>query len=275
VVTDRARRLLAVVGELISGAGRHRRHSGAAFCVVRQADLVSDDAVERFWDRLARVKGSSRVLGRVARAMVVGLVALAAAAVVPLRRAITRWGATEAELRAAWPGDGLVDRPKFIWTNAVTVNGPAGDVWPWLVQLGQGRGGLYSYDWLENLVGCDVHTTDRVIPELQVPLKVGDRLVRMARYAPFNPVAFVDPGHALVLGGVHDSDDDLRAGRASSTWAFIAEPVDDQTCRLVVRSRGRSVMARLQAPLQFLMQRKMMLGIKQRVEASARGNDCA
>jgi hypothetical protein len=96
----------------------------------------------------------------------------------------------------------------------------------------------------------------------------------MARYAPFNPIAFIDAGHALVLGGVRDSDEELLAGRASSTWAFIAEPVDGQTCRLVVRSRGRSVMARLQAPLQFLMQRKMMLGIKQRVEASAQGNDC-
>ena len=77
---------------------------------------------------------------------VVALAAPAAAFVQPMRRAITRWGATDAELRAVWPGDGLVDRPKFTWTNASTVNRPARDVWPWLVQLGQGRGGLYSYD---------------------------------------------------------------------------------------------------------------------------------
>jgi hypothetical protein len=93
-------------------------------------------------------------------------------------------------------------------------------------------------------------------------------VIRMARYAPFNPVAFVDPGYALVLGGVHDADEDLLGGRASSTWAFIAEPADPHSCRLIVRSRGRSLIARLQAPLQFMMQRKMMLGIKQRVEAS-------
>jgi hypothetical protein len=200
--------------------------------------------------------------------LVVVLAALACAFVGRMRRAITRWGATEAELQAVWLADGLVDRPKFTWTNAVTIHRPAREVWPWLVQLGQGRGGLYSYDWLENLVGCGVHSTDRVMPELQVPLKVGDRIVRMARYAPFNPVAFVDPGHALVLGGVRDTDEDLLAGRASSTWAFIAEPVDDHTCRLVIRSRGSSLMARLQAPVQFVMQRKMMLGIKQRVETS-------
>ena len=104
--------------------------------------------------------------------------------------------------------------------------------------------------------------------KLQVPLKVGDRIVRMARYAPFIPVAFVDPGHALVLGGVRDTDEDLLAGRASSTWAFIVEPVDDQTCRLVIRSRGSLPIARLQAPAQFVMQRNMMLGIKHRVEST-------
>jgi hypothetical protein len=201
-------------------------------------------------------------------AVLVVLAALAGAFVRRMQGAVTRWGTTEAELHAVWPADGLVDRPKFTWTNAVTIHRPAREVWPWLVQLGQGRGGLYSYDWLENLVGCGVHSTDRVMPELQVPLKVGDRIVRMARHAPYNPVAFVDPGHALVLGGVRDPDEDLFAGRASSTWAFIAEPVDDHTCRLVIRSRGRSLIARLQAPMQFVMQRKMMLGIKQRVETS-------
>jgi hypothetical protein len=200
--------------------------------------------------------------------LVVVLAAFACASVRRMRRAVTRWGATEAELHAVWPADGLVDRPKFTWTNAVTIHRPAREVWPWLVQLGQGRGGLYSYDWLENLVGCGVHSTDRVMPELQVPLKVGDRIVRMARYAPFNPVAFVDPGHALVLGGVRDTDEDLLAGCASSTWAFIAEAVDDHMCRLVIRSRGSSLMARVQAPVQFVMQRKMMLGIKQRVEST-------
>jgi hypothetical protein len=199
--------------------------------------------------------------------VVVVLATLAGTFVRRMRHAATRWGATEAELRAVWPADGLVDRPKFTWTNAVTIHRPAREVWPWLVQLGQGRGGLYSYDWLENLVGCGVHSTDRVMPELQVPLKVGDRVVRMARYALFIPVAFVDPGHALVLGGVRDTDEDLLAGRASSTWALVAEPVDDHRCRLVIRSRGSSLMARLQAPVQFVMQRKMMLGIKQRVES--------
>jgi hypothetical protein len=135
------------------------------------------------------------------------------------------------------------------------------------VQLGQGRGGLYSYDWLENLVGCDVHSADRILPQFQQPLRVGDRVIRMARYAPSNPVALFEPGRGLVLGGVNDADADLAAGRPTSTWAFIVHPVDNRT-RLLIRSRGSSRMGRLQGPIQLVMQRKAMVGIKQRTEGT-------
>jgi hypothetical protein len=127
---------------------------------------------------------------------------------------------------------------------------------------------LYSYDWLENAIGCDVHSVDHVIPELQGPLAVGERVIRMARYAPYNPVARYDEGHVLVLGGVRDTDEQLREARPSSTWAFVVEPVDAHHCRVVVRSRGNGVAARLQGPAQFVMQRRMMLGIKQRAEGT-------
>jgi hypothetical protein len=93
-----------------------------------------------------------------------------------------------------------VAQPSFVWTNAITIKAPAGEIWPWLVQLGQGRGGLYSYDWLENLIGCDVHGADRILPAFQTPLQLGDRVIRMARYAPCAPVAVFQPQRALVLG---------------------------------------------------------------------------
>ena len=109
--------------------------------------------------------------------------------VVVARPLINQWGATDQEHQATWPGDHLVGQPGYVWTSAITIQAPAAQVWPWLVQLGQGRGGLYSYDWLENLVGCDVHSTDRILPEFQTPLQVGDRVIRMARYAPWAPVA--------------------------------------------------------------------------------------
>jgi hypothetical protein len=188
--------------------------------------------------------------------------------VVVVRPRINQWGATDQEHRSTWPGDQLVDRPSFVWTNAITIKAPAAQVWPWLVQLGQGRGGLYSYDWLENLIGCDVHSTDRILPAFQAPLQVGDRVIRMARYAPCNPVALFEPQRALVLGHVKDTYAQLAAGHARSSWAFLLQPLDQDSIRLLVRCRGSSLMARLQGPVQFVMQHKMMLGIKQRAEAN-------
>jgi hypothetical protein len=189
--------------------------------------------------------------------------------VVVVRPLINQWGATDEEHRSTWPGDELVDQPGFVWTNAITIRAPASQIWPWLVQLGQGRGGLYSYDWLENLIGCDVHSSDRILPERQTSLQIGDRLIRMARYAPCNPVALFEPQRALVLGHIKDTYADLAAGHARSSWAFILQPVDQDTTRLLIRCRGNSLMARLQGPVQFVMQHKMMLGIKQRAEQSS------
>ena len=90
-----------------------------------------------------------------------------------LRRA--RSGATDGELAMELPGGDLVPNPRWKYTRAVTINAPAEQVWPWVVQLGQGRGGFYSCDLLENIVGCKIHSTDVVLPEFQ-ELQVGDRI---------------------------------------------------------------------------------------------------
>ena len=86
-----------------------------------------------------------------------------------------KWGATEEELNMSLPGDGLVQNPKLNATHAITINAPVRDVWPWLVQVGQNRGGFYSYTWLENLVGCEMRNADQIVPEWQ-ELKVGDEV---------------------------------------------------------------------------------------------------
>jgi hypothetical protein len=189
--------------------------------------------------------------------------------VVLVRPRINQWGASDHEHVSTWPGDELVPQPSFVWTNAITIKAPAAKIWPWLVQLGQGRGGLYSYDWLENLIGCDVHSADRILPAFQTPLQLGDRVIRMARYAPCAPVAVFEPQRALVLGHIKDTYADLAAGHARSSWAFILQPVDQDSTRFLIRCRGNSLMARLQGPVQFVMQRKMMLGIKQHAERSS------
>jgi hypothetical protein len=181
---------------------------------------------------------------------------------------VSRWGSTGSERATAWPGDASIADPAFVWTNAITIDRPAADVWPWVLQLGQGRGGLYSYSWLENAVGCDVHSADRILPRYQQPLRVGEKVVRMCRYAPHNPVAAFAPGRALVLAATTDSAAALTAGRPTSTWAFIVEPVDRDTSRLIVRTRDSNTATQIQGPIQYVMQRRTMVGIKERAEGS-------
>lgn len=78
-----------------------------------------------------------------------------------------RWGATDEELGKPLPGDELVPHPGIESTRAITVNAPVEQVWSWLAQIGQDRGGFYSYEWLENLAGCRMRNADRVHPEWQ------------------------------------------------------------------------------------------------------------
>ena len=199
-----------------------------------------------------------------------GLGALAIASCIvtsPLSRPwYSKWGATPEEVKMTLPGDEFVPSPVLVSTRAITIQAPASAVWPWLVQMGQGRGGLYSYERLENLVGCDMHNADRIIPEHQ-HLEVGDkiRLVPEGR-EPYFLVSAIQPGKAIILGG----DD------PPTTWAFVLEPIDDKTTRLIIRWRqdyeptlGNVIGWRLVTdPITFVMERKLLQGIKLRVESS-------
>jgi hypothetical protein len=109
-----------------------------------------------------------------------------------------RWGATGQEAGEPLPGDDLIADPDLTATRAITIRAPASQVWPWIVQLGQGRGGFYSYDFLENLIGCGIHSADRIVPQWQ-DLKPGDQ-VRLAPQAGL-AVAHLEPGRSLVLRG--------------------------------------------------------------------------
>jgi hypothetical protein len=198
-----------------------------------------------------------------------GLGALAIAGCIvtsPLTRPwYSKWGATETEVSMSLPGDDQVPNPVLESTRAITIQAPSAEIWPWLVQMGQGRGGLYSYERLENLVGCDMHNADRIIPEHQ-HLDVGDkvRLVPEGR-DPYFVVSAIEPGRAIILGG----DD------PPTTWAFVLEPVDDITTRLIVRWRqdyestfGNVLGWRVFTdPITFVMERKLLQGIKARAEA--------
>ena len=131
--------------------------------------------------------------------MVGGAQVLAALLLAPLlRRRYNRWGARRAEVEEALPGDELVPRADLGYTRAVTVEAPIAEVWPWVVQIGQGRGGLYSYDGLENLVGCRIHSADRVLPEHQT-LQPGDLIKLGPDGYPAFRVHEVQPPTTLVL----------------------------------------------------------------------------
>ena len=194
----------------------------------------------------------------------------AAAAVLLARHWQLRWGATAQELAGPLPGDELIAKPDLTATRALTVRAPAARVWPWIAQLGQGRGGLYSYDFLENLIGCDIHSADRVVREWQ-DIKAGDE-VRLHPNVALE-VAAVDPGLSLVLrSAVPEGSLPPPFG---FTWAFALQPGPDGTTRLIVRERYAYTQpwARLLVePVEvigFVMTQKMLRGIRSRAERAA------
>jgi hypothetical protein len=170
------------------------------------------------------------------------------------------WGATDDEADGPLPGDDLLADPEIVSTRAVWVGAPPEAIWPWLVQMGPGRGGAYTYDWIENLFGLGMHSADKILPELQ-DLQVGDAQ-RLGARGPVLRVAGLEPRKSLVLR----SDDGLWV------WSFTLVPAAAGT-RLISRNRiartGTSALARtlyryLMEPGSLIMERKMLLGIKRR-----------
>jgi hypothetical protein len=208
---------------------------------------------------------------RFLEAIVAALAVLGAVLSSPfLRRWYRRWGATPVEVTRPLPGDELVPRPRLTTTRAITIHAPVQSVWSWLVQIGQGRGGFYSYQSLENLIGCKMVDVDRIIPALQV-LQVGDLIQLGPAGYPRFTVAAVDRMRSLVLQS--------RDEQAMTVWIFVLETLDSGDTRLIVRDRTDFVPTLRQFlvwrllidPIHFVMERKMLLGLKQRAEAGAGG----
>jgi len=201
----------------------------------------------------------------------VTVIVVKVAALLLLRQWHLRWQATDAEVGATLPGDDLLPAADLTATRAIAIDAPAGKVWPWLAQMGQGRGGLYSYDFLENAVArCDMHSVDRLVPEWQ-QISIGDQ-VRIHPQVPLD-VAIADADRALVLRGGAPADQ--PSAPYDFTWAFILEPQPDGTTRLVMReryaynSRWAPLMVEPIATVSFLMSQKMLRGIRDRAEIRA------
>lgn len=183
-----------------------------------------------------------------------------------------RWGATDEELRRRWPGDEFVPNAVQTVTHGITITAPASSVWPWIIQIGQDRAGYYSYSWLENLFGAEIHNILRIVPEFQTR-SVGDDVWMAPKHKYRGQARMVvvrlDSGRAMVLGSPGTAGT-FTDQPAEGTWAFIVEPVNATTTRMILRGRSgprRNFSARFWnhvfwEPAHFIMERKMMMTIK-------------
>lgn len=169
------------------------------------------------------------------------------------------WGASAEESRARLAGDRYVGAGATVSTRAVTIDAPASEVWLWMLQLGQGRAGFYSHEWLENLFAADMRNAE-VLDRRLLRLRVGDT-ISFQKDGPSTVVTALDPERALVLG---------------DGWTLALRPLDEERTRLVVRypyDYDGEVLDMLYyytvfEPAHFVMESGMMLGIKERAERS-------
>ena len=184
-----------------------------------------------------------------------------------LSRWCRTWGATDAELECTMRGDRYVTLPSHETTLGVTINTAPAAIWPWLLQMGYRRGGLYSYDWLDRLFGyLDAPSAERILPQWQ-QLAVGDE-IPIGGGEGF-PVKAIEPLRSLVLGG-HRED-------VEWSWELAIVQIGVSQSRLISRNRvwmANTIRSRLTMlaiePAAFVMTRKMLLGIKRRAETLAR-----
>lgn len=204
--------------------------------------------------------------GSLALVVLVGVVVAGIATVRLLTPWMDRYGATDAELAAIFPGDELVPNPASFVNRAITIHASPQDIYPWLLQLDAEKGGWYSYDWLEtNLLRCPMTNADRIHPEWQ-DRQVGD-LVRMCPGAAGPPpytVAQLHPNQAMVLG--HQENDEWV-----DLYQFVITPQADGSSRLILRTRTMMTggIWDIIHPGVFIMERGMLHGIKARAEALA------
>ena len=194
------------------------------------------------------------------------LLILAVIAIVMLTPWMDRWGATNQEINATYPGDELVTKPASFVNHAITIHATPEQIYPWIVQLGAGKDGYYSYTWLETyLLNCPLVNADRIHAEWQ-GLKVGDE-VKMCPKQPGPPpymVAMIKPNQAVVLG--HQ-----EKGKWVDLWQFIIIPQPDGSSRLILRTRTMAVGGfwDIIHPGVSVMERGLLLGVKQRAEGLA------
>ena len=201
------------------------------------------------------------------RSVLVASVGLATLYRLFLREQILTWGTTKDEATRTLPGDELLETADGIATRAIAIDAPPGAIWPWIAQMGPSpRGGAYTYDWIENLLGLNMHSVDRVLPEYQHP-QIGDTIGYGSNHM---RVERVEPEHVL----------SWRSEDGNWVWTFVIESGEGPT-RLISRNRFRlpTLAARLgmalMEPASLVMESKMLRGIKVRSESLDRQRSAA
>lgn len=191
-----------------------------------------------------------------------------------MRDARSHWGVDAQTAARVLPGDDLVASPRWSWTHGIEIDAAPAEVWPWIAQLGADRGGFYSYQWLENVAGCDLKNAETIHPEWAV--SEGDSLLLHPKMPPLRIVA-LEQGRFFVVHAPADAGA-RTAGKswAEASWLFFVEPLEGGTSRLISRYRcmtSDDLATRLGfgpaliEPIGFAMDRRMLLGVKARVEA--------
>ena len=202
-----------------------------------------------------------------------------------LRKRLLQWGATDEQARHPLPGDNLVPDPNYQTTRVTSIRAVPRDIWPWIKQIGYQRGGFYTYDALERWAGLkDLHSADQIVPAWQ-EIQTGDTVT----ISPVTPlkVAVLEPERALVLHTVMNPFTATPVDRALQpdsptmdwSWAFVLEPASPEATHLLVRVRANfqprplgSILSWLVLePAHFLMENRMLQGIRARVEAHRQG----
>jgi len=207
-----------------------------------------------------------------------GAAVMTAAALTPfLRGARSHWGLDEKAAARRLPGDDIIAEPRWSWTHGIEIDAPAEDVWPWVAQVGADRAGFYSYQWLENIAGCNLRNAEAIHPAWQV--REGDSLL-LHPQAPALPIASLVPGRHFVAHARPNAS--ARAqGKPwiEATWLFAVEPLGPRRCRFISRYRmscSNDLATRLSfgpifvEPVGFAMDRRMLLGVKERAERAVR-----
>ncbi|MBL8164253.1 MAG: hypothetical protein JNJ61_19860 [Anaerolineae bacterium] len=199
-----------------------------------------------------------------------------------LRHWTNRWGARDSEVRATLPGDERTPNARLAYTRAISIRAAPAQVWPWLIQIGQEKGGLYSYEMLENLIGCKMRNADRIVAEWQ-HIAPGDAVRLGPPGYPLFRVVDLQSEHWLLMAGADPQTGEMGVVKSEpevpyivNNWLLYLSPQPDGTTRLITRSRmdyrpanfANAFMWRgLMEPMNFVMEQKMLHGIKARVEA--------